>query len=90
MEQWFLGLPLGVQGMVVLIGGLPYIALVTGRLVPRQQVQDWRDMYRESEATRREAVEAIKSGAVAMESTRQLVEAVIVPLAERVRRDDAS
>jgi hypothetical protein len=76
--------------MLILVLGAPYLAIVTGRLVPRQQVKDWKDLYFTSEGTRAEAVDAIRAGTKAMDSTRQLVEAILVPLAEQARRDDAS
>jgi hypothetical protein len=76
--------------MLILVLGAPYLAIVTGRLVPRQQVKDWKDRSFTSEGTRAEAVDAIRAGTKAMDSTRQLVEAILVPLAEQARRDDAS
>ena len=83
MEQWFLGLPLGAQAMVVLVAGAPYIAVVTGKLVPYRQVKDWKDLYFASEEGRIRALEAMERSADAIEATNGLVQAALQPVKER-------
>lgn len=65
--------------MLVLVLGLPYILLATGRLVPRQSVKDWKDLYFASEATRERALEAMERGADAIEATNKVVHAALGP-----------
>lgn len=68
--------------MFVVIWGAPYIALVTGRLVPYRQVKDWKDLYAQSEATRERALDAMERGADAIEATNKVVQAALGPLAQ--------
>lgn len=77
--EWWTGLPLEAQGMLVLVLGLPYILLATGRLVPYRQVKDWKDLYFASEATRERALEAMERGADAIEATNKVVTAALGP-----------
>jgi hypothetical protein len=73
---------------IVLVLALPYLLMALGRLVPYRQVKDWREIYLQSEATRERALAAMERGADAIEATRQLVEATLIPLQRETRKDD--
>jgi hypothetical protein len=73
---------------IVLVLALPYLLLALGRLVPYRQVKDWRDLYFGSEASRERALSAMERGADAIEATRTLVEATLIPLQKAARDDD--
>lgn len=77
--EWWTGLPLEAQGMLVLVLGLPYVLIATGRLVPYRSVKDWKDLYFASEATRERALEAMERGADAIEATNKVVTAALGP-----------
>ena len=77
--DWFLGLPTEFQAMFVVVWGAPYIALVTGRLVPYRQVRDWKELYAQSEASRERSLAAMERGADAIEATNQVVQAALAP-----------
>jgi hypothetical protein len=89
VDQWWLGLPATAQGAIIAFVLLPYIGLVTGRIVPRwiaeRMAETWKELYTGSETVRVRGVEAMERGADAMEDTAALVKSVMEPLREHAR-----
>lgn len=84
----FLGLTgLEARDLLSLVLALPYLFIVTGRLVPYRQVRDWKDLYHQSEAARERALLALGRTADAIDASNQVVSAALSPPDEVVRRD---
>ena len=81
------GLPTTMYGMAVLVGGLPYLLMAVGRLVPRKQVDDLWALYHRSEDAREKDRETVAATTDAIEALSILVRTALPPPREASTHD---
>lgn len=86
MGEWLGLTDLNAADALVLILALPYLFIVTGRLVPRRQYDTIVELYNRSELARERALMALARVADVVEAGTEVVDAALSPPPDREER----